>query len=461
LAWTAAVIGAVIWAVIGWKAFDDPLRADGNWGHATVDFGGQWLMGRLLVTGQGRNLYERSHQRAALREAYSVEDEKPKQEKSDADAIMDALMGTDQPAESGEEDTAPRSVGGPLYPPINAFVYAPWGALPPRMAYRLAQMASIVFLVVAAGGVSLLARGRIWWPVAAVLLMVFPCVNGSIRLAQNAPLSLTFLVWGWLLVARGRLGWAGVIWGLLAYKPVWAVAFFLVPVLTRRWRMAGAMLACGTTLALLTLPFVGWHSWIDWLHVGREAAQLYDVDANWIEMSRDVLSIPRRVLFDFSRPSQERAEALAPTLIGWAALLVILETTVRLACFRWRRPIPFAGPSAAFVQLGAWLTCYHFMYYDVLLAALPVLLLFTEPRRYLEPIYVGGQPNGKVSLFAPSSKVWIWNRMAPTMLVLLIATQFLWFAGDLWKFSSENLLLAMLWMWCGWTWLYENESAAG
>ena len=29
----------------------------------------------------------------------------------------------------------------------------------------------------------------------------------------------------------------------------------------------------------------------------------------------------------------------------------------------------------AFVLLGAWLSCYHFMYYDVLLAALPIFLL--------------------------------------------------------------------------------------
>src|SRR5262249_54829060 len=158
-------------------------------------------------------LYERGHQRAALREAYPVEDGKPKQEKSDADAIMDALMGSDQPAESGQEDTAPRSVGGPLYPPINAFVYALWGALPPRIAYRIAHFPSILFLFVAAGGISLLARRRLWWPIAAVLLMVFPCVDGSVRLAQNAPLSLTILVWGWLLVACGRPACGGVLWG--------------------------------------------------------------------------------------------------------------------------------------------------------------------------------------------------------------------------------------------------------
>ncbi|MFM8274396.1 MAG: hypothetical protein ACKODX_18990, partial [Gemmata sp.] len=34
-------------------------RADGNGGHAQIDFGGQWVMGRMLVTGNGRHLYHR------------------------------------------------------------------------------------------------------------------------------------------------------------------------------------------------------------------------------------------------------------------------------------------------------------------------------------------------------------------------------------------------------------------
>ena len=56
------------------------------------------------------------------------------------------------------------------------------------------------------------------------------------------------------------------------------------------------------------------------------------------------------------------------------------------------------GPAAAFVLLGAWMMCYHFMYYDVLLAALPVALLFMQPRRWLEPIFVAVLPLAAASL---------------------------------------------------------------
>src|SRR5205085_47637 len=141
-----------------------------------------------------------------------------------------------------------------------------------------------------------LAPGRIWWPVATALVRAFPGFSGSLLLGQNATHTLTILVWGWVLVTRGRPAWGGAVWGLLAFKPVWALAFFLVPLLSRRWRFCAAMAATGAGLALLTLPFVGVGSWKDWLAIGKEAADLYDVERNWIFLSRVLLTEPRRYL---------------------------------------------------------------------------------------------------------------------------------------------------------------------
>ncbi|MFX6201976.1 glycosyltransferase 87 family protein, partial [Acinetobacter baumannii] len=77
---------------------------------------------------------------------------------------------------------------------------------------------------------------------------------------QNPPLTLLFLIWGWALIVRDRPTAAGVVWGLLAFKPVWALAFFLVPFLTGRWRTCLAMLLTAGFLVVLTLPFVGFYS---------------------------------------------------------------------------------------------------------------------------------------------------------------------------------------------------------
>ena len=62
--------------------------------------------------------------------------------------------------------------------------------------------------------------------------------------------------------------------------------------MTRRWRFASAMLGMGAGLALVTLPVVGVHSWLEWLQVGRIASELYNRDQNWIFLSRDLLGLP-------------------------------------------------------------------------------------------------------------------------------------------------------------------------
>src|SRR5262249_25623639 len=153
--------------------------------------------------------------------------------------------------------------------------------------------------------------------------------------------------------------------------------------------------------------------------------------------------IPRRWL-DFSTNDMAtwlaRRDDLPTTLIGWALLVAILEMTVRVSLLRpdmVRRP---TGPGPAFLFLGAWLTCFHFMYYDVLLAALPIFLLFTEPWRYLEPhLIVIMRVPGKVlgagvtNYFRPRlahhvpfalpflcpehGSIWVCNRIVPTLVV--------------------------------------------
>src|SRR4051794_39111023 len=54
-----------------------PARNDGNIGHGTIDFGGQYLMGRMLVRGYGDHLYHRPYQRRVLSEVYPLGDEQP------------------------------------------------------------------------------------------------------------------------------------------------------------------------------------------------------------------------------------------------------------------------------------------------------------------------------------------------------------------------------------------------
>src|SRR5262249_4580143 len=160
-------------------------------------------------------------------------------------------------------------------------------------------VANMVLAFAAALAAARISRGHLWWPIAAIVVLIFPGYIGSLGLGQNATLTLAILMWGWALIAAGRPAWGGVVWGFLAFKPGWAAAFFLVPLLTGRWRACLTMLATGIGLAALTLPFVGFQSWLDWLTVGRIATDIYKADYNWVHLSRDLLSLPRRTL-DFS-----------------------------------------------------------------------------------------------------------------------------------------------------------------
>jgi len=499
-AWLVAGLTAWVALQQAWHAFDngsypDGNRADGNYGHSTIDFGGQWMMGAMLVEGHGRQLYHRGVQRAVLRAAYPRERQDPQSERSDGDKLMTYFMGSDSPqaaevigsflvplgggpaldsatslvvAAAGwtpERLAAaekPR-IGGPLYPPINALVYAPLALQPPHESYRIAQVLNLLWALIAALGVRYLTRGRIWISVAFFIIVLYPGFKGSIHLGQNAALTLAILVWGWAFIARGHGVAGGLVWGLLAFKPVWAAAFFLVPFVTFRWRTCIAMLGMGAALALVTLPFVGIQPWFDWLQVGGEATALYKVDYNWVHLSRDILGIPRRYLLDFNLPNSER-DNVAANLVGWAMFGACLGATLLLPLVRRREAQAPTGTMAGFLLLGAWLSCFHFMYYDVLLTALALFVLLAEPQRFLEPIlfavtpvrepppselsaYYAPRPANQepppVPAVQPAHRhVWVLNRLAPNVLLLLLFVEH--------GFPHIGLQGTVAWRWGSW-----------
>src|SRR6266852_1130423 len=147
LAWLLAATVAGITFFFTWTMFDTPKKDDGtsrrrggNSGHLTIDFGGQWLMGRMVAQGLGRHLYHRNYLREVVHEAYPREDEIPPQERSaaeedehDAEKMMNWLIGRDDP-------TSACPVGGALYPPIHALLMSPLGLFRPAPAYRVQQV---------------------------------------------------------------------------------------------------------------------------------------------------------------------------------------------------------------------------------------------------------------------------------------------------------------------------------
>jgi hypothetical protein len=418
LSWLLALGTAAGYLYFSWHHFDDPTRPDGNRGHTYIDFGGQYLLGRVLVRGQGQHIYHRSVQRSVLEEAYPRQKESPGQKTSDADGLMRSFMGEDQ--EDGSV-----SIGGPLYPPIHALWFYPFAWLSPQTAYRFVQCLIIVGAFTAGLGLAILSRSRVWWPLASLAVIVFPGFASSLGLGQNSVFSLNVLIWGWALMSVDRPVCGGLVLGLLAFKPVWAAAFLLFPIWTGRWRVAVAMAASGLGQVALTLPLVGVHGWQDWLHVSQEAMQVSEVDEMWILRSRHVLTLPRRWL-DFDSPVLDKEAAQLANRIGWAIWVTVVVATTAVAVLQKRRGVLLSAVGSAFFLLGAMLSCIHFMYYDVLLAALPVFLLYIGPRLPSWPFHI---PLAILLL-------------APTVPALKLAEP-----------PTETWCLLVLWALSGWSWV--------
>ena len=527
-------------------AVDDPKyaevqlkrRADGNKGHTHIDFGGQWLFARTLMTGHGKQLYHRSVHWKIANEGMPRSSQSPLVQQygwpgmyppapfevrdctTSADYLLGNMMGRYQEPEhvapireavslgllgtgSGNpfvatvlvaeserrltpeivEAFAKPVIGGPLYPPTHPFFYAPIGLMEnPQQAYFAFQYASIITCFVCGWLVQILSRGHIWLPVATAVILLTPGCQPGIDLGQNHVFTLVILLGGWTLASRGYDYAGGAVWGLLAFKPVWGLAFILAPLLLRRWKFVLGTAVAGLAFVAFTIPFVGVQSWLDWLEVGKEAATEYNVDANWINLSRDVSGLTKRLMIDFEAskidptiPNIVSNAALAfvvastigvflvqnnrkkwyVLLAGWLAVLFglfaaltdpqkpflsqpgvwevlfctatfVFLTNVILHFFS-TRPSPVLGLPAGFLLLGSYLCGYRFMYYDGLLAILGFAVLLVEPVSLLKNTLSrwSSSRDGRQLRLG-------WNSPLLTILVLLmlVATVVMWWKPE-------------------------------
>jgi hypothetical protein len=517
---------------------------NGNYGHNQVDFGAQWLMGRMIVRGYGKDLYDRNRHRQVLNESFLLENEPldhqlhnfPKELrpthlqnedlKSDAVWLIDwtvgsgndsprwpelatqvslAFAGGSQPFAYGAElqlavdtakpnlaeDLSKPSIGGPLYPPVHALLYAPLGLIEdPRIAYYVFQLISTLSIFVAGFSVRLMTYGRIWTPIACMFLLLYPGFQPGLTLGQNHVVSLAIVMVGWAMACRGKFYWGGLIWGLLAFKPVWAVVFGLVPLLMWRPRFLFGMATTGFALCAATLPMVGIHGWQNWLANGSEATKVYNRNSNWINLSRDLSGIVRRLMLDFQANEMDRnvltnhiqLPKIGPfggkilsfsdaDLVSWIVLFAVFATTVVVYSV-WGRPRKLLGLSAGFLFLGFYLCCFRFMYYDALLSALGVAALLAYPKWFLrreewKMTEVANPTARRGTAFINSFPLFICG------LLLLLHTYFLqlrpnmihfgdhqdnaphgvkvrFTAGLIYDYATDTLLVIALWLWAGW-----------
>lgn len=150
------------------------------------------------------------------------------------------------------------------YPPPALFLVAPLGLTSYFVGFALWSLAGLVALwpaLQAWAGQSRVAisqDGARRWAVALVLLS--PAVSTNIALGQNGAFTAALMIGGIMLMDR-RPVWAGVLFGLLIFKPQIGVLLPVAVLAGRRWKTLVSAAAVGAAVLVLSALVFGLDAW--------------------------------------------------------------------------------------------------------------------------------------------------------------------------------------------------------
>ncbi len=290
-------------------------------------------------------------------------------------------------------DVIPSRGGAPapwFYPPIFLLYVLPLAFIPYLPSLFLWLAVPLGFLMWILRRLMTVQLGV--WPI-----LLFPGIGQSLAFGQNGILSAALLAGGfWALDRRPLL--AGVVFGLLSYKPQLCVLLLLALLIGGYWRVILAMAVTISALGLATVALFGWESW----HLFRESLQL----AGMILETRDKLW-PLMVTVYASARLIGVADAGAQVLQGIFALALLAATGVI-----WRMRVPLALKGSALIAATP-LTTPYALNYDLASMILPIAWLCGEGARQ-------GWLKGErtVLAIAWTLPMWAWLLAAFTHLLL-------------------------------------------
>ena len=218
-------------AIVGWIALSDGL-VDRNGKPIGTDFSSFYAAGSLALEGKAASAYDMA--------AHYISEQR--------------LFGADTP------------YYGWLYPPNFFLVAAPLALLPYPLALALWQGVTLALYLAVIAAILTPARrehaaiAKLWLPVAAA----FPAVFINLGHGQNGFLSAS--VFGAALVALPyRPVLAGVLFGLLAYKPQCALVIPFALLAVGQWRTILAAAVTVTALSAASLVLFGTDAWWSFL----------------------------------------------------------------------------------------------------------------------------------------------------------------------------------------------------
>jgi hypothetical protein len=156
------------------------------------------------------------------------------------------------------------------YPPVFLLICALFGRLPYMAAFIAFEVVTLLLCLI-------VARHTVHAKSAAVLLplLAFPSVFWTMGLGQNAFLTAA-LFGGALLLIDRRPMLAGVLFGLLCYKPHFGLLIPVALVAGGRWRAFMGAAISGAAMVALSIALFGWHTWQDFFVLAGGSHSTYE-----------------------------------------------------------------------------------------------------------------------------------------------------------------------------------------
>lgn len=290
------------------------------------------------------------------------------------------------------------------YPPFVALAYAPLALLPFRAAY---VVHTLLMAAAVALGVHLLGRDlervrRYHVAALAGALCFYPMLR-AVGGAQNTPVTFLILAATLHLAVRGRDLQAGLVLGLLAFKPQLAIVPVGLFLVGRRPLVVLGAAATGIALygAAAAVWGPGWP--VHWWAHGVVPFRDLDEDVNFAN-SIGCLGFAE-ALFGTGTP--------AARLLGGGSALVVAAT----AAWAWWRGTPDDLPERmGLAAVASLLVAPHAMFYDGGIAVLALLVLAARDGRAAAPAVLllgiasyaqsAGQALGFAPLFLVTLATW-------------------------------------------------------
>ena len=264
----------------------------------------------------------------------------------------------DWPAHKLIEETA---IGHPFngyfgwhYPPTFLFVAAPLSLLPYAVAYAFWVFATFPAYLVA-------VRAIIVDRIGYLLAAAFPAVLSNFIVGQNGFLTAG-LVGGALVLLERQPVWAGVLLGLLTYKPHLGLLFPIALIAGGYWRAFFTAAIVAALMAAASLIAFGADAWQAFVANIGHTSQAF-LSEGWADFGK------LQTAFGLTR-TLGGSEALA-----WSVQVAVALIAAGAIAALWRSRAAYELKAAA-LGAGAMLATPYLYTYDLVVLAVPLAFLF-------------------------------------------------------------------------------------